>query len=286
MLTVKQFRTISLVIMILAVVMAIASLSMARFAKISITESNASLSGSINIGAFHMCFDVLGGLVEFCGNIDKDCLVELNLLGQKQTFPVDSADLRPNFYKDGCDKFNIFRGMHVTATLFLCIASLIGGIYLCVNPLTSPKWSLGMDITYSALSGIAFVLYIISLISANQSIGDLPDTPSDGSISVDKWHSFWLTAAAIAFSMLALILWVVARFVSKPATVTGLEGMPLVDGNGSYVPPAAPGQQQYFNYGAPAPQPNYQQYGGQQQQYGGAPTAGYGYGYQPPPPQQ
>ena len=262
MLTVKQFRGISVVVVVLAVILAIASLSMARF-----MEGTNSSSATLKVGAFHMCIDGSGGglPIELCSTIDKDCSADFNILGQQVPFTR---------LADGCDKFNLFRGMHVTATLFICIAAILGGIYLCVNPLASPKLSLGMDITYCVLTGVASVFYVISLITCSQAMDKLQDNYSNGT-SIDKWQSFWLTAAAIGFSMLALIIWLVGRFMGKPSSATGLENMPLTDGNGSYVPPAAPGQQQYFNYGAPAPQPNYQQ-------YGGAPTANYGYGYQPP----
>ena len=275
MVTVKQFRTISLVVLLLAVILAIASLSVVRFAELS-----APAAPVTKIGAFHGCVDLgggtpIGGLLEFCGSIDRNCTLNTNLpfLG---SLPVGTV-------VNDCDKFNLFRGMHVSGTLFICLAFVFGAIYLCTNPLASPKYALGMDITYCFFGVAASAFYVVSLVTANQVFSDTADWYSSrtSKFSADKGASFYLTGAADAFTAIAVFVWLCGRCGTKPSTGTGVEGMPLMNSNGSYVPPTIGGQQQqYFNYGAPPPQPNYQQYGGQQQQYGGAPTAGYGYGYQ------
>ena len=283
MLTVKQFRAISLAVMVLAVILAIGSLVMTRFAKASLSSSQVGTEFSFNIGAFHACLDFEQQGISFCSTIDKNCVV--TLLG---TDLPAAPSLLPDWYKNGCTKFNVFRGMHVAATLLLCISVILAIVYVIVNPFNFPKTSLGMDISYCVAAAVGSIFYIICLISADQSINDIPTLVSadrSASFKVEKSTSFALTGTAVAFSLVALIVWIVARFVGRKAEPTGLEGMPLNDGSSpsssGYVPPPLPGQpQQYFNYGAPAPQPNYQ--------YGNAPNApntNYGFGYQPPPPQ-
>ena len=287
MLTVRQFRVIALSTMLLAVVLAIGSLSMARFALITFSAPSVGEEIKLQVGAFHACveYEVLG-LQSLCGTIDKDCITSFN-------GPRAQASDAASWYKDGCSKFNVFRGMHVTATLFISISLIVGLIHLLVNPITSPKLWLAMDITFCALAGLAGIFYIVSLITADQIIGGIPNyagTDNEGntlSLKVERWTSFGLEGASVAFALVAVIMWIVARFVGKQQTATGPEGLPLNDGSNSpssYVPPALPGQPQpLFNYGAPPPQPNYQQYGNNPN---APPNTNYGFGWQPPPPQQ
>ena len=292
MLTVKQFRAISLVVMLLAVVLSIGSVSMARFAKVTLSSSQLGVELSMLVGAFHACFetDVLGpgSLVSVCGSIDKNCQVTI----QGRTIPqpdVPGTDL-PSWYRDDCSKFNTFRGILVTAILLVSISLIVAIVYLIVNSRTSPKWALGLEITYIVLAALASIFFVGSLIALDQTISNVPTVglvDEDGnslSFKAEKYTSFVLAAVAVAFALIAIIVWVVARFFGKPATATGLEEMPLNEGNspsGSYVPPPLPGQPQpLFNYGAPPPQPNYQ-YGNNTT----APPTNYGFGYQPPPPQ-
>ena len=289
MLTVKQFRGISLVVMLLAVLLAIGSVSMARFAKITLSSSSLGVEYRATIGAFHACIEMdVPFTISACGAVSKDC--QVTIAGQTIPEPDVPGGELPGWYKDDCSRFNLFRGMHVTATLLVSLSLIVGAVYLVMSPLTSPKWSFGLEITYIVFAAIAAILYIISLIAMDNTISAVPTvalTDYEGNsvlFKAEKYTSFALEGAAVGFLLVSLVLWVAARFVGKQPAASTLEGMPLNDGsspNGSYSPPALPGQpQQFFNYGAPAPQPNYQ-YGANPN----APPTNYGFGYQPPPPQ-
>ena len=294
MLTVKQFRGISLAVMLLAVLLAIGSVSMARFAKATFRLSSGSqgVEYSITVGAFHACVDFdIGAAFSACGSIDKDCTV--TILGQQ--IPPTNPPL-PSWYNDECTKFNAFRGILVTAILLACFATIAGVVYLVVNPPTSPKWSLGLEIAFIVMTALASIMFIGSLIAVDQTISGLPsvgyadDQGNALGVKTEKYTSFALEGAAVAFALIALVLWVVARFVGRKPAATSLEGMALTGDSSptSGYAQLAPGQPQpLFNYGAPPPQPNYQY--GNQPQYGGNPNmppqTNYGFGYQPPPPQ-
>ena len=212
---------------------------------------------------------------------------------------------RPDWWEDECRKFNAFRGVLVTAILLTCTATLLAAIYLCVNPHTSRKWSLGLEVSTIVLTALAAVMFIGSLIAVDQTISGIPsivgrdEQGNQLSFMVSKYTSFSLEGAAVAFALVGLIGWVAARFVGRKSDAPTLEGMPMLSGDNSPTAYAqlAPGQPQpLFNYGAPPPQANYQ-YGAQpaaNYQYGNQPSVpgmpppntNYGFGYQPPPPTQ
>ena len=303
MLTVKQFRAIAVAVLLLAALLSIGAVSMSRFAKASLDGGRSvGIEVSLTVGAFHACVEFdLNALVSACGTIGSDC--SITIIGQ--TYPT--AYERPDWWEEECRKFNAFRGVLVTAILLTCLATLLAGIYLCVNPLTSRKWALGLEISTIVMTALAAVMFIGSLIAVDQTISGIPsivgrdNQGNQVSFKVERYTSFNLEGAAVAFALVGLIGWVVARFVGRKTDAPTLEGMPMLSGDNSPTAYAqlAPGQPQpLFNYGAP-PQANYQ-YGAQPQfgtpqQYGSQPSVpgmppqqqayGYGYGYNQPPQQ-
>ena len=180
MVTVKQFRGISLAVLVLAVVLAIGSVSMARFAKATFNSNQLVSELRMTVGAFHVCIEAdnvanVAFTASICGTIDKDCTT--TILGYKlppTTIGGGGQSELPDWYKEDCTKFNTFRGILVAAILLVCLSLIVATAYLIVNPVTSAKWSLGLEITYIAMVALAAIFFVVSLIAVDQTISGIP----------------------------------------------------------------------------------------------------------------